>query len=281
MSAPTPANATVNFEGPQNGYNTLNYDASGNMSQIYGAINANNNGNIYIVNAAGVEIGNSAQINVGSLYVSNRNLDDALKNLTDAEKANPNITNILNAGTTTDAALMSLGNINASQVTFDGSRVVIDTERLKTGDEKMVAGNIKVNTTDAGSVVIGYDAYDKENETYAGANDGTAIVTVNDATWTKADGYMWVEDVEQLQKIDTNLGGNYALRNSIDATATQDWNDKKGFKPIGITIDTDFTASLTVWTTTFSISISAGKAKAMSAFSAWSEAVRSSITSPS
>lgn len=54
------ANATVNFEGPQNGYNTLNYDASGNMSQIYGAINANNNGNIYIVNAAGVEIGNSA-----------------------------------------------------------------------------------------------------------------------------------------------------------------------------------------------------------------------------
>ena len=239
------ANATVNFEGPQNGYNTLNYDASGNMSQIYGAINANNNGNIYIVNAAGVEIGNSAQINVGSLYVSNRNLDDALKNLTDAEKANPNITNILNAGTTTDAALMSLGNINASQVTFDGSRVVIDTERLKTGDEKMVAGNIKVNTTDAGSVVIGYDAYDKENETYAGANDGTAIVTVNDATWTKADGYMWVEDVEQLQKIDTNLGGNYALRNSIDATATQDWNDKKGFKPIGITIDDAGKASVT------------------------------------
>lgn len=31
---------------------------------------------------------------------------------------------------------------------------------------------------------------------------------------------MWVEDVEQLQKINTNLGGNYALRNSIDATST-------------------------------------------------------------
>ena len=210
------------------------------MSQIYGAINANNNGNIYIVNAAGVEIGNSAQINVGSLYVSNRNLYDALKNLTDAEKADPNITNILNAGTTTDAALMSLGNINASQVTFDGSRIVIDTERLKTGDEKMAAENIKVNTTDAGSVVIGYDAYDETNGTYADANDGTAIATVNEKTWTKADGYMWVEDIEQLQDIDTNLGGNYALRNSIDATATQDWNGgdgdatAEGFKPIGV-----------------------------------------------
>lgn len=231
------ANATVNFEGPQNGYNTLNYDASGNMSQIYGAINANNNGNIYIVNAAGVEIGNSAQINVGSLYVPNRNLDDALKNLTDAEKANPNITNILNAGTTTDAALMSLGNINASSVTFDGGRVVIDTERLKTGDEKMAAENIKVNTTDAGSVVIGYDAYDKENETYAGKDKNIsdlATVMENGTAVTDLKGYMWVEDVAQLQKIDTNLGGNYALRNSIDATATQEWNNGAGFKPIGI-----------------------------------------------
>lgn len=228
------ANATVNFEGLQGGYNTLNYDKGGSMSQIYGTINANNNGNIYIVNPAGVEIGNSAQINVGSLYVSNRNLDNVIDGLNPEKDTNPDISKIMGSGVTTDAALMSLGNINASSVTFDGGRVVIDTERLKTGDEKMAAENIKVNTTDAGSVVIGYDAYDKENETYAGANDGTAIVTVNDVTWTKADGYMWVEDVEQLQKIDTNLGGNYALRNSIDATATQEWNNGEGFKPIGI-----------------------------------------------
>lgn len=228
------ANATVNFEGPQDGYNTLNYDKGGSMSQIYGTINANNNGNIYIVNPSGVEIGNSAQINVGSLYVSNRNLDNVIDGLNPEKDTNPDISKIMGSGVTTDAALMSLGNINASSVTFDGGRVVIDTERLKTGDEKMAAENIKVNTTDAGSVVIGYDAYDKENETYAGANDGTAIVTVNDVTWTKADGYMWVEDVEQLQKIDTNLGGNYALRNSIDATATQEWNNGAGFKPIGI-----------------------------------------------
>lgn len=244
------ANATVNFEGPKDGYNTLNYDASGNMSQIYGTINANNNGNIYIVNAAGVEIGNSAQINVGSLYVSNRNLDDALKNLTDAEKANPNIINILNAGTTTDAALMSLGNINASQVTFDGSRVVIDTERLKTGDGKMTEGNIIVHTTDKNSVVIGYDAYEEtfngtvDANTYEGKDKNASdLATVYDADGnrvTDLNAYMWVEDVEQLQAIDTNLGGNYALRNSIDATATQDWNSgdgdatAEGFKPIGV-----------------------------------------------
>ena len=231
------ANATVNFNGDKENFNTLNYVNSANgMSQIYGAINANNNGNIYIVNAAGVEIGNSAQINVGSLYVSNKNLDKALENITN--KDDPNIGNIIAQGTTGDAALMSLGNINAANVTFEGDgRIVIDTERLKTGDEKMAAGNIKVNTTDAGSVVIGYNAYDKENETYAGKDKNIsdlATVMKNGTAVTDLKGYMWVEDVAQLQKIDTNLGGNYALRNSIDATATQDWNGGEGFKPIGI-----------------------------------------------
>ena len=73
------ANAAVTFEGDKQGFNTLNYVSSGNgMSQIYGAIDATNGGNIYIVNPAGVEIGSSAQINVGSLYVSNRNLDDKI-----------------------------------------------------------------------------------------------------------------------------------------------------------------------------------------------------------
>lgn len=236
------ANATVNFEKGEsyNGgdrFNTLNYVNQANgMSQIYGAISAAE-GNIYIVNPAGVEISNSAQINVGSLYVSNRNMtDDVLKGVNDST----DITKLIQSqamNENPDAVLMSLGNVNADHVTFDGNRIVIDTERLKTGDEKMAAGNIKVNTTDAGSVVIGYDAYDKENETYAGKDkkiSDLATVMENGTAVIDLKGYMWVEDVEQLQKIDTNLGGNYALRNSIDATATQDWNDKKGFKPIGI-----------------------------------------------
>lgn len=247
------ANATVNFEKGEsyNGgdrFNTLNYVNQANgMSQIYGAISAAE-GNIYIVNPAGVEISNSAQINVGSLYVSNRNMtDDVLKGVNDST----DITKLIQSqamNENPDAVLMSLGNVNADHVTFDGNRIVIDTERLKTGDEKMAAGNIKVNTTDAGSVVIGYDAYDKENETYAGKDkkiSDLATVMENETAVIDLKGYMWVEDVEQLQKIDTNLGGNYALRNSIDATTTQDWNDKKGFKPIGITIDDAGKASVT------------------------------------
>lgn len=252
------ANATVNFTSDRENFNTLNYDKSNSMSQIYGTINAKG-GNIYIVNPAGVEIGNSAQINVGSLYVSNKNLaDEVLEGVT----KQTNITNLIQTkGTVTnpDAVLMSLGNVNANNVTFDGNRIVIDTERLKdaSGDNKLYAENIIVRTNDASNVVIGYDAYDDKDTDKDGVVDGyknakpnTGLASVyvgNSDTPTKVTGYMWVEDLEQLQAIKDNLDGNYALRNSIDATATQDWNDantdtgvKEGFQSIG-TKDKAFT----------------------------------------
>lgn len=246
--------ATVNFsaEGAYaNNFNTLNYVNSASASQIYGTINAQG-GNIFIVNPAGVQIGNSAQINVGSLYVSNKYLNE--NELGDfAGKITPEM---INTGKNADAALMSLGNINASKVTFEGDgRIVIDSERIKdeAGNDKLAYQNINITTSadNTDNIIIGYDAYDETNNTYAGANadgKGNEIANVNGNAFTKADGYMWVEDVEQLQAINTNLSGNYALRNSIDATATSSWNDEEtdtnidtnineGFKSIGIDED--------------------------------------------
>lgn len=243
--------ATVNFWGPDN-HNTLNYVNSANMSQIYGTINANNNGNIFIVNPAGVQIGNSAQINVGSLYVSNSKLtDDALKAV-DANNINFDFNAYMkDYGAHTDAALMSLGNINANNVTFEGNgRIVIDSERIKdvAGTEKLTADKIFVNTKDENNLVIGYDGYDENNGgSYNTASEDINIVTVNGNGFAQNKGYMWVEDVEQLQAINTNLEGNYALRNSIDATATSSWDDNdndninEGFKQIGTEINNAFT----------------------------------------
>ena len=225
--------ATVNFSSKgayANNFNTLNYVNSASASQIYGTINAQG-GNIFIVNPAGVQIGNSAQINVGSLYVSNNEMNDDNFNHF-MNNADPN--NIINyalQGKSTEAALMSLGNINANHVTFEGDgRIVIDSERLKdvAGTEKLTADKIFVNTKDKNNVVIGYDAY--ENGSYANVINTQELVTLNGSEkLTKADGYMWVEDVNQLQDINTNLSGNYALRNSIDATSTE----QKGFTSIG------------------------------------------------
>ena len=240
------ANATVNFKKGEDysgtgNFNTLNYDASGNMSQIYGEINAQE-GNIYIVNPSGVEISSSAQINVGSLYVSNKKM--GTEDFT-AFRDNAAGKDFVLGGTTTDAVLMSLGNINAANVTFDGGRIVIDTERLKTDDAKMDAGDIRVRTTDANQVVLGYDAYNEGEHkgTYKDKQKSAkelATVTAAKGDLDSLNGYMWVEDIEQLQAVNDNLSGQYALRNSIDATATQDWNDqdtsidvKEGFASIG------------------------------------------------
>lgn len=239
--------ATVNFEGNVNGYNTLNYVNGANVSQIYGTINANNNGNIFIVNPAGVQIGNSAQINVGSLYVSNQNLDTVDWS---SISANTDVNTFLNQyDTHTNAELMSLGNINITNVkngnvTFEGNgRIVIDTERIKKND--VVTDNFIVKTDDKNDVLLGYDAYNTENNpgTYDGMQKTFAnnVFVNNSATATAVDGYMWVEDVKQLQAINTNLSGNYALRNSIDATATSSWNNNDGFKQIGTEINNAFT----------------------------------------
>lgn len=230
--------ATVNFTAAddfKNNFNTLNYVNSGSASQIYGTINGLG-GNIYVVNTAGVQIGPSAQINVGSLYVSNNVLDDSVFNNFVANANNANFDLGGNPTTYTDAALMSLGNINANNVTFEGNgRIVIDSERLINGNNSMGAANINIETAanNTGNIVIGYDAYDETTDSYNTAGT-TAIAKVNGQDFAQNKGYMWVEDVEQLQAIDTNLSGNYALRNSIDATATKNWNSNKGFSSIGV-----------------------------------------------
>lgn len=237
-------NATVNFTSDKSNFNTLNYVNSGAASQIYGTINGLG-GNIYVVNTAGVQIGPSAQINVGSLHVSNKNLDNI--NWEEINNKNPNINDIMSQGTTGNASLMSLGNINATKVTFEGDgRIVIDSERI-TNDANNAT--FRVNTNDAGDVLIGYDAYEETfNGTQANSYKGKDKIFSNvyengSDTATDVKGYMWVEDVEQLQAMDTNLGGNYALRNSIDATGTSGWSDSEqdvkneGFKSIGVGAD--------------------------------------------
>ncbi|WP_293729225.1 filamentous hemagglutinin N-terminal domain-containing protein, partial [uncultured Phascolarctobacterium sp.] len=212
--------ATVNFSGEDN-FNVLNYVASGgSMSQIHGTMNAQG-GNVYLVNPAGVFIGKSAQIDVGSLYVSNKKIEESkLVSFNEAKNA-------LSSVAPTSTELMSLGHINATKITFDGSRIVLDTEYVtKDTDTPIGADNINIIAPDKNDVVLGYSAYDATLDNngkavgYAGKNNNEVIAKVNDEDFTKANGYMWIEDVEQLQAMNTNPGGNYALRNGIDATNT-------------------------------------------------------------
>lgn len=229
------ANGTVNFSSDTQGFNTLNYVNSGNASQLYGKLTGLG-GNLYIVNPAGVQIGPSAQINVGSLHVAAKKLD-----LGEVSKNPADVAGLIKGGSLTSAQLMSLGNISANKVTFEGNgRIVIDTEKLENLDREKNE-NFEVLTNDANHVVLGYDAYDKEKG-YEGAAKTFGQVSVNGSK-KDVTGYMWVEDASQLQAIDTNLSGQYALKNSIDAIGTEGWNNGKGFNPLGAGAEDGFTGT--------------------------------------
>ena len=229
------ANGTVNFSSDTQGFNTLNYVNSGNASQLYGKLTGLG-GNLYIVNPAGVQIGPSAQINVGSLHVAAKNLD-----LGEVSKNPADVAGLVKGGTLTSAQLMSLGDISANKVTFEGNgRIVIDTEKLENLNREKNE-NFEVLTNDANHVVLGYDAYDEEKG-YKGEDKTFGQVSVNGSK-TDVTGYMWVEDATQLQAIDTNLSGQYALKNSIDAIGTKDLDGGKGFKPLGADKEDGFTGT--------------------------------------
>lgn len=235
------ANATVNFKG-ENNFNTLNYVTGANSSQIYGKMNANNNGNIYLVNPNGVQIGNSAQINVGSLYVSTKKIDniDSVKNATDYGAVLKGINTI-----TSNAELMSLGYITANKVTFEGNRVVIDMDRLQ-GLDTMKQDALTINSKrpykgagdgDADNrfydVVLGTDKPENAADwgkymTFVNAvnpekkYNGSANAEHGGKKLSEYFAYRWIKDGSELQKIGTNdqykLDGQYALRNAIDLT---------------------------------------------------------------
>ncbi len=241
------ANATVNFKG-EDKFNTLNYVTGANSSQIYGKMNANNNGNIYLVNPNGVQIGNSAQINVGSLYVSTKKIDgiDNWKNTADYDTALKNIKTI-----NSNAELMSLGYITANKVTFEGKRVVIDMDRLQgldTTKQDALTINSERPYQTAGDgdvdnrfydVVLGTD--NPENAAYWGkymtflnavhpdivykGSDNAEHSDGKAKTLSEYFSYRWIKDGSELQKIGTNdqykLDGQYALRNAIDLTGSK------------------------------------------------------------
>ncbi len=249
------ADAIVNFTRENGGtFNSLNFVNSGAVSEIYGQLTALG-GNIFIANPAGVTIGNSAQINVGSLYVTNKDIGnavDSLKGLKDAKEIRETIAG-LSAGT--NAQLMSLGAItNATNVTFDGARIVLDTDRIytangDTGELKQVNGDwfageqaggdllkttgLNIITTDKDNVILGYT---KDNSRGVDFDNFGIKVVANNGNVTDGElnyGYTWIHDLAELHAMNDDPSGWYALRNSIDAYDTASIDDGKGFDPIG------------------------------------------------
>ena len=262
------ANASVTIRGDHNNFNMLNYVTGSESSQIYGKLNSyvgdKQGGNIYLVNPNGVQIGNSAEINVGSLHIANKKIDNI-----NTWKEDTDIANALKQNKAmTNAELMSLGYINASKLVFEGERVVIDMDRLsgldtnkkdaitlvsKPYDGKSVADNRKYD------VVLGSSTPEKAAEwgkymVFADVSDnGGPMDTATSTSWHGTTNvgnpdapnqtiaefftYRWIKDGKELEKIGQTegwgMGDHYALRYSIDLTGSDQ-------TPIGTTKENAF-----------------------------------------
>ena len=263
------ANATVTIRGDHNNFNMLNYVTGSESSQIYGKLNSyvgdKQGGNIYLVNPNGVQIGNSAEINVGSLHIANKKIDNI-----NTWNENTDIANALKQNKAmTNAELMSLGYINANKLVFEGERVVIDMDRLsgldtaktdaltivsKPYDDKSVGDNRKYD------IVLGSSTPEKAAEwgkymVFADvSDDGTGKMdTTTSTSWhgttnvgnpdapnqsiTEFFTYRWIKDGKELENIGKKqywgMGDHYALRYSIDLTGSNQ-------TPIGNTKDNAF-----------------------------------------
>ena len=254
------ANASVTIKGDHNNFNMLNYVTGSESSQIYGKLNSyvgdKQGGNIYLVNPNGVQIGNSAEINVGSLHIANKKIDNI-----NTWNENTDIANALKQNKAmTNAELMSLGYINASKLVFEGERVVIDMDRLSGLDTtKVDALTIVSQPYDGKSVgdnrkydvVLGSSTPEKAEEwgkymVFTDVSDdgsgkqGTDNVGNPDApnqSIAEFFTYRWIKDGKELEKIGTEtgwgMGDHYALRYSIDLTGSDQ-------TPIGATADNAF-----------------------------------------
>ena len=249
------ANASVTINGEHDNFNMLNYVTGSESSQIYGKLNSyvhgKQGGNIYLVNPNGVQIGNSAEINVGSLHIANKKIDSF-----NGWTENTDIANELKNKEMTNAELMSLGYINANKLVFEGERVVIDMDRLsgldttkadaltivsKPYDDKSFGDNRKYdvvlgsstpkNAQEWGKYMVFADVSDNgtgEMDTTTSTRwHGTTNVGNPDApgqTITEFFTYRWIKDGKELEKIGKEtgwgMGDHYALRYSIDLTGS-------------------------------------------------------------
>lgn len=255
------ANATVTIRGDHNNFNMLNYVTGSESSQIYGKLNSyvgdKQGGNIYLVNPNGVQIGNSAEINVGSLHIANKKIDNINR-----WNENTDIANELKKNKAmTNAELMSLGYINANKLVFEGERVVIDMDRLSGLDtNKADALTIVSKPYDDKSGSVGdnrkYDVVLGSSTPEKAAEWGQYIEFADNGTGNSWQGtvqagnpdapnqsitefftYRWIKDGKELENIGKEtgwgMGDHYALRYSIDLTGSNQ-------TPIGNTQDNAF-----------------------------------------
>lgn len=168
-----------------------------------------------------------AEINAAKGSMTGSKIVYSVNNNTLTTTGNLDVEALLNGNT--PVTLSAAGNINVKKaITLTGA----NTLKLRSDNDGNGVGNVIFSGTghatvgNNGAVDIYYNTAD-----YTTPTDYSGDVTLGAGALLTA--YMLVNNVNDLQDIDTNLAGNYALGRNIDASVTAGWNSGAGFKPIG------------------------------------------------
>ena len=141
-------------------------------------------------------------------------------------------------GGSNNLSLTAHRNINVNNTIFATSSgsVRLRADSLGTGIGTVAfTGTGRVMVNNGAEVEIYYNPVsytDAATKSDRSGNPYSSKVTLLNAG-SKLATYMLVNDVNQLQAMNTNLSGNYALGKDIDASATVGWNGGAGFVPVG------------------------------------------------
>ena len=224
----------VNFT---DAHNYLNYVTGHGRSEIDGTLTGA--GKIYIVNPNGVLFGDNARVDVGSLYVSTRELGAA--QFSAFEGGN----NPLTAGDI-KGDVVNLGKLNATNITVEGNNISFKNVADVTKGGSLTDGNITGGTAHNDSSVT--LTANSTGEIHIGSSNGvTPDYSMNGTSKTYM--YKLVSTPNELQAIgndDDTLAGNYMLANDIDFNDGSFTANSSHFKPIGyVRVDNEYALSNT------------------------------------
>ena len=223
------SNEQVQFDGGTKTKDYLNIVNGAATSQIDGSVIGGKN--VYLINPNGVIFGEGSSVNVGSLYVSTRPLEDLD---TTAFQAGGSPLKTIDTNTYAPSDIVNMGKISATSVTVEGHNIRFENAAkiLDSSGKNALTGNA-VNLTalpdglgTAGEIHIGHDISAKgEDGNSDYANAGTISNSYNTSGITID--YMLVNGQKDLQNINKKLDGNYMLAGDIN------YDSNVGFTSIG------------------------------------------------
>ena len=235
--------------------NYLNFVTGHGRSEVYGTLTGD--GNIYLINPNGILFGSDAQVDVGNLYLSTRNLTE--EQLADYTKGVAALYKNDNAAV---GDIINIGRLDADLIKAEGRNIsfknIADVTTGGTLTDGVITGGTAHNEAADGSVTLtvnnveadpDHNVKENKGEIHLGfAVSNTPADRVNSTQYTNVTAptlagwtanvtptmYMLVRNEYELQNMNNNLTkenavympGNYMLANDIDASLFK-------FMPVG------------------------------------------------